>query len=110
MTWWPRKGSVEWVQYDFKEPKKISGASVYWFDDTGAGGCRIPKSWRLLYKKNGRWVEVTGTDNYSVEKDKFNTVKFESVQTTALRLEAQLQPEFSGGILEWRVDTQEYDK
>jgi len=55
-------------------------------------------------------VEVTGTDNYSVEKDKFNTVKFESVQTTALRLEAQLQPEFSGGILEWRVDTQEYDK
>jgi len=110
MTWWPRKGSTEWVQYDFKEPKKISGASVYWFDDTGAGGCRIPKSWRLLYKKNGRWAEVTGADSYGVEKDKFNTVKFESVQTTALRLEASLQADYSAGILEWRVDMKEQDK
>ncbi|MBN1806546.1 MAG: glycoside hydrolase family 127 protein [Sedimentisphaerales bacterium] len=47
-TWWNHKGTTEWVQYDFDRAKKISGASVYWFDDTGSGGCRVPESWRLL--------------------------------------------------------------
>jgi hypothetical protein len=30
-------------------------------------------------------------------------VKFKEVTTTALRLEVQLEKDFSGGILEWRV-------
>jgi len=103
MTWWPHKGTTEWVQYDFEKPREISGASVYWFDDTGAGGCRVPKSWRLLYKTDSAWSEVAADGRYEVERDKFNTVEFEPIQTKTLRLEAQLQPEFSAGILEWRV-------
>jgi hypothetical protein len=106
MTWWPRKGTTEWVQYDFEKPKKISGAAVYWFDDTGGGGCRIPKSWRLLYKNGNNFKQVSNVGSYTVEKDKFNKVTFEPVQTTALRLEVQLQQDFSGGILEWRIDTE----
>jgi hypothetical protein len=39
-----------------------------------------------------------------LEKDKFNNVKFDPVQTSSLRLEVQLQPDFSGGILEWQVN------
>jgi len=31
-------------------------------------------------------------------------VTFNPVETQALRLEVQLQPEWSGGILEWRVE------
>jgi len=104
-TWWPRKGTAEWVQYDFEEPKRISGSAVYFFDDTGGGGCRIPKSWRLLYKDGNNWKQVSNAGSYGVEKDKFNSVRFRPVQTTALRLEVQLQQDFSGGILEWRVDT-----
>lgn len=104
-TWWPHKGTAEWVQYDFEKPQKISGSAVYFFDDTGGGGCRIPKSWRLLYKDGNNWKELSNTGSYGVEKDKFNSVKFSPVQTTALRLEVQLQQDFSGGILEWRVDT-----
>ena len=103
MTWWPRKGTTEWVQYDFKTPKRITGASVYWFDDDG--GCRIPKSWRLLYKDGGRWKPVPNLGARGLEKDKFNSVKFDPVQTTGLRLEVQLQPASSAGLLEWRVDT-----
>ena len=26
---------------------------VYWFDDTGQGECRVPRSWRLLYLEDG---------------------------------------------------------
>jgi hypothetical protein len=102
-TWWPRKGSVEWVQYDFKRPTKLSGAEVYWFDDTKErGGCKLPKSWRLLYRDGADWKPVAASA-YPVAADKFCAVRFPPVTATALRLEVQLEPGYSGGILEWRV-------
>jgi hypothetical protein len=104
-TWWDHKGTTEWAQYDFDKPRQVSGAAVYWFDDTGGGSCRTPKSWRLLYKDGNQWKPVPNAGKYGVEKDKFNRVKFEAVQTKSLRLEVQLQQNFSGGILEWQVDT-----
>jgi len=106
-TWWPRKGTTEWVQYDFDKPKNISSTEVYWFDDTGGGGCRTPKSWRLMYKDGDQWKEVTNATNYGTEKDKFNKVSFTPIQTKSLRIEAQLQPDFSAGILEWQTDAKE---
>jgi len=103
-TWWPRKGSTEWVQYDFDKPQNISSSEIYWFDDTGAGGCRTPKSWKLLYKDGDQWKEVSSAANYGTEKNKFNKVSFNPIQTKSLRIEAQLQPDFSAGILEWQTD------
>jgi len=104
-TWWDHKGTTEWVQYDFEQPEDIVGVGVYWFDDTGAGGCRVPESWRLLYKDNGQWKEVPSASGYGLQKDKFNDVKFDPLRTASLRLEVELQQNFSGGILEWRIDT-----
>jgi hypothetical protein len=107
-TWWDHKGTTEWVQYNFEKPKDVVGVGVYWFDDTGQGGCRVPKSWRLLFPLDDRWEELPAATGYGVEKDKFNDVNFyplRTLRTKALRLEVQLQPGFSGGILEWRVDT-----
>jgi hypothetical protein len=102
-TWWPRKGSTEWVQYDFAQPRKVSRVSVYWFDDTGVGSCRVPQAWRLLYKAGDEWKAVEGADDFTVNKDAWNRARFPAITTTALRIEAQLQPEVSGGILEWKV-------
>ena len=102
-TWWPRKGSTEWVQYDFAQPRKVSQVSVYWFDDTGAGSCRAPQSWRLLYRVGNDWKPVEGVNEFGVKKDAWNRTSFPAITTTALRIEAQLRPEVSGGILEWRV-------
>jgi hypothetical protein len=102
-TWWPQRGSAEWVQYDFEQPRKVSRVAVYWFDDTGAGQCRVPQSWRLLYKVGGDWNPVPGANEFGVKKDDWNGVKFTSIDAAALRIEAQLQPDFSGGVLEWKV-------
>lgn len=44
MTWWDHRGTAEWVQYDFDVPRKLAHASVYWYDDTGHGDCRVPAS------------------------------------------------------------------
>ena len=106
-TWWPHKGTTEWVQYDFDKPQKISSTDVYFFDDTGGGGCRIPKSWRLMYKQGDQWMQVPNAGSYGVEKDKFNKVSFDPVNAQSLRIELQLQPDFSAGILEWRTDAKE---
>jgi hypothetical protein len=63
----------------------------------------VPKSWRLLYKDGVVWKPVTNYAEYGVLKDQYNKVAFKLVPTDALRLEVQLQENFSGGILEWRV-------
>ncbi|UCG58434.1 MAG: discoidin domain-containing protein, partial [Phycisphaerales bacterium] len=104
-TWWDHKGTTEWVQYDFEQPRKVSRVGVYWFDDTGRGGCRVPKSWRLLYRNDGKWQEVPNPTGYGIAEDKLNSVKFDPVRTKSLRIEAKLQPDFSGGILEWTLDS-----
>ena len=108
-TWWDHKGTTEWVAYKFPKPRSISWSDVYWFDDTGGGGCRVPASWKLLYKEGGDWKEVKLAEGaaYGAEMDKFNKVAFDPVTTAELRLEAKLQPNFSGGILEWRISPEE---
>jgi len=110
-TWWPHKGTTEWVQYDFAEAQTVSRIEVYWFDDTGFGGCRIPESFRLLYRdERNTWqlvnpVKPTGPQTaQTISADQFNIFEFSPVRTTSLRLEAQLQPEFSAGVIEWRVE------
>jgi hypothetical protein len=103
-TWWNHRGSKEWVQYDFEQPRAISKAKVYWYDDTGKGHCRPPKSWRLVVRRRDDWQPVSGASGYSTALDRYNEVSFEKVETTAVRLEAELQPEFSAGILEWKVE------
>jgi hypothetical protein len=103
MHWWPKKGSLEWLEYTFKEPVRVSEASVYWFDDTGGGECRVPASWRILYKDGEAWVPVKAAGAYGVAKDAYNAVKFAPLRTTALRLEVQFQEKWSAGVHEWKV-------
>lgn len=101
--WWPKKGTTEWIQYELQAPVEVSQVSVYWFDDTGEGECRVPLSWRLLYRDGEEWKPVYTTGTYGVETDRFNTVVFETVRTGALRLEIQCRQGFAGGIYEWKV-------
>jgi uncharacterized protein len=102
--WWPRKGTAEWVQYDFQKPAKVSAVEVYWFDDTGRGECRVPQSWKLLYRENGEWKPVANASGYGCENGHFNRTTFDALETDGLRLEVQLQPEWSAGLHEWRVE------
>lgn len=105
MTWWEHKGSVEWLSYRTAKPRKLSAASVYWFDDTGTGGCRVPAEWRLLWLDGDEWkpVKLLKEEHYGTALDRFNKVSFEPVTTRELRLEVKLKPGYSGGVLRWRV-------
>jgi len=102
-TWWDRKGTTEWVSLAFERPQRLSCAEVYWFDDGPNGGCRVPASWRLEWLDGEQWRPVTGATEYGVAKDTMNRVTFDPVETETIRLVVELQPDMSGGILEWRL-------
>jgi len=104
-SWWPNVGTPQWAQYDFDKAYKVSAIEVYWVDERPMGPCRVPKTWRLLYKnQNGKFEPVAGASQYTRKVDAFNRVTFEPVETTALRIELEMEPGLSAGILEWRVE------
>ncbi len=104
LHWWPAKDTTEWIQYDFDSPYTISKSKVYWYDDKPWGGCDLPVSWKLLYKKDNEWVQVDATTPYEIAKDKYNTVEFKPVTTTGLRMIIQLTKTDAAGVHEWVVE------
>ena len=87
----------------FAEPATVSRPQVYWFDDTGRGGVRVPRRWHLLYKDGDAWKPVEAATPFGVAKDAWNRVTFRPVKTTALRIELRMQPDVSAGVQEWKV-------
>ncbi|MBI3720934.1 MAG: discoidin domain-containing protein [Fimbriimonas ginsengisoli] len=101
--WWPKKGTHQWVEYEFDRPTWVAGVEVYWFDDTGRGECRVPQRWELLVKEDGKWHPAERASGYGTALHAFNRCTFEPVETDGLRLEIQSQEKWAGGIYEWRV-------
>ena len=100
-TFWPHRGTDEWIQYDCGEVEELSGVEVYWFDDTGSGRCRVPESWKVQWRPAGdapwRDIGVAGP----CERDRFCAVDFpKPVKAQAIRLAVKLRNGFSGGVLE----------
>ncbi len=106
-VWREKKGTLEWVQYTFAEPHEVSSVQVYWaLEDDPDNPCKLPKSWRVLYREGDAWKEVGAPSGYSVAADRYNDVNFTPVTTSALRLEAQLDDKATAGILQWRVNNE----
>ena len=102
---WPHKGTKEWLSYEFAAPTRVQAVTVSWFDDTGAGECRLPASWLLSYQaEDGSWQPVEAEGAYEIRKAEPVRVGFKPVTTRALRLEVQLPEGFSSGLYEWVVD------
>ncbi len=102
--WWPKKGTTEWIAYEFPQATEVSTATVYWFSDKPWGGCDVPKAWRLLYQHaDGQWLPVDGADSYPTAPGIPCTVGFTPVKTKALRLEVTLSDQDAAGLFEWSV-------
>lgn len=102
LTFWDHRGTSEWVQMQFAEPRAVTGTRVYWFDDTGRGSCRVPKSWRLSVREGESWKPVEA--EFPVTKDGWCQARFAAHDTSALRLEIELAEGVSGGVLEWQPE------
>ncbi len=103
MTWWDHRGTKEWIQLDFDKKRTVSSTAIYWFDDTGSGQCRVPDSWTVLYLEGKKWKPVQTEQRFETSLNQYNTVQFDPVETTALKVIVQLKTQFSGGVLEWKI-------
>ncbi|HSC27031.1 MAG TPA: beta-L-arabinofuranosidase domain-containing protein [Vicinamibacterales bacterium] len=83
----PPVGQPAWVEYEFREPTTIGASEVYFADDRRF--CRLPASWRVLYRERDAWKPVSPRGAYGVEKDRFNRVTFAPLTTTAVRIEIE---------------------
>jgi hypothetical protein len=102
LTFWDHRGTREWVQMGFGEPRAVQGTRVYWFDDTGSGSCRLPKSWRLFAREGADWKPIEA--GYPVTQDGWSEARFPTLTTSALRLEVELAEGVSAGVLEWQPE------
>lgn len=101
LDFWPHKNTTEWLLFQWEDKHELSSTKIYWFDDTDRGGCRVPESWRILYRTTaGEFKPVQARDTYGVELDQFNEVTFEPVETHALKIEIVLQKEWASGVQE----------
>jgi len=101
-NWWPKKGTTEWLQYDFTAPAKISSTDVYWFAEK-QGDVALPARWRILYLSGTEWLPVQNASSFGTALDQYNHVTFGPVLTKSVRLEVTLQPEKSAGVSEWKI-------
>ena len=117
-TWKGRRGTTEWVQYDFQKSEEVCAVEVYWYARFGTA-FKLPQLWQLLYREKGQWIPVENNDPYTVMEDRFNRVTFKSVKTDGLRIKVKLQDQYRdtylakedekpqkmcGGVLEWNVE------
>lgn len=106
LTFWDHRGTNEWLEMEFEKPRTVHGVRVYWFDDTGRGSCRVPAAWSVSRRDGAQWQPVSLAPNskYETAQDGWNAVVFEPLETTALRIDVELQHEFSSGVLEWQIE------
>jgi uncharacterized protein len=102
--WWPEKDKWEWLEYDFIKPDTISKTKVYWFDDRPDGGCRIPDSWEILYLTGNIWKPVTAKSPYKITRGGWDSLLFDPVKASAIKIKVKLNKDFSAGIYEWIVE------
>jgi hypothetical protein len=103
-NWWPAKNRWEWVEYDFDKPERISKTKVYWFDDGPDGECRLPLEWEILHLNGNIWEPVKNRNRYKITKDGVDSLMFDPVLTSSVKIKVLLQRNYSGGIYEWIVE------
>jgi len=105
-TWIGKKGTKEWIAYEFPKPISIWRSDVFWFNDEKETD--FPKDFVIEYWEAGQWKVAKLDADYFKAVDfyagyHYSTVRFKPVTTTKLRMTVQLKPDKSGGILEWRL-------
>jgi hypothetical protein len=96
---WPQQGT-QWAQLEWPSPVRVNKADVYFFDD--GGGVRLPASWKIQQWDGDSFEDVTGVASYPKAIDAYNTVAFDTVTTSKLRVRLEAGGA-SVGLLEVKV-------
>ncbi|MDB4459520.1 hypothetical protein N9024_01010, partial [bacterium] len=79
LSFHPKKGSSEWVQYEFPKATRIENIAIFWFDEAQAAASFrnerkeiLPRAWKLLLWQDSQW-QVAKTKNalLGLERDQY---------------------------------------
>lgn len=107
-SWGRQQPATVWLQYEWRQPVRISASALHFWDDQPGGGVAQPVSWRLQYHLGSRWIDIAPSGGYSVaEKGGASLARFAPVTTDALRAIVATAGHDGGhaalGVDEWRV-------
>lgn len=81
-------GDEQWLQYDFPEAVTLSSTELF---PVHGGRTGMPESFKILYRENGEWKEVSGLQGTISEHHRWNNLSFSPVKTDGLRFELKPQ-------------------
>ncbi|MFC5449980.1 discoidin domain-containing protein [Paenibacillus aestuarii] len=100
-NWSPTSRASDWVQIDFGQTKTINQVKMYVYTDWGANP---PTSMNVQYWNGMEWVDVRHvTYEPAIPADKVNTITFDGVNTTKVRVNMNSAPDKCLAITEMEV-------
>jgi beta-xylosidase len=97
---WPEQGT-QWVQYTWPSAVTLNRLAAYWFDDNQ--GLDLPASCQAQYWTGSAWQNLPGASSCGVAANTFNTITFNTVSTTQIRLNITAKAGYSTGLVELKA-------
>ena len=91
----------QWVQYEWARPITTGKISLYFWDYYGV--IPLPDSYHILYWDGNEFVPVINASGTTPENNTFNTVTFNEVETSKLRIGVDSAYSLMANVLEWEV-------
>ncbi len=90
-----------WIQYEWVQPVSTSKMDIFFW--TYNGSIPMPAEYRITYWNGKSFIPVSNASASSPENNTFNTVSFDEIETSRIRLEVDSAVLFIANVLEWKV-------
>ncbi len=86
-TCWSSGRREDWYALDFGGARTVRGLKLWFFDDSGQGGCRPPEEYHVERWSEGGWTPIETVERSpKTPRAGENTARFEAVETDRLRV------------------------
>lgn len=90
-----------WLEYIFDKPYEIEKTMFFW---TTAANIAVPRTIRLYYLLDGKWVPLETKGQIQLEADQINVIEFSKRQADGIRVEIFPEEGKTAGLHEWIVN------
>ena len=91
----------QWIQYDWVQPVRTSKMDIYFWDYYES--LPMPATYSIMYWDGKNFIPVPNASALETENKQFNTVSFDEIETSRIRLEVDSAVSFMANVLEWKV-------
>ncbi len=100
--------ALQWIEYEWKQPVRTKEVSLFWWNYENS--LKLPASYRITWWNGKDFVPVANPSGQGIESGRYNSTKFDEVETSRLRIESETSERLAPGILEWVVFQAENSK